>query len=144
MSEFAERFMRQLKQLESTREVEPLLELFAEEAELSRAPRHAIYRGPDGARTFWAEYLDAFARIETEFEKVIEGDGAVVLEWRSRAQSLEGHAIEYTGCSVLEVRDARVGRFRTYYDAESAGAGRAPRKTAASSNNASLHSGAGG
>ena len=123
MSELAERFTRALQQLERERNVDRLVELFADDAELRRAPRAAIYRGREGARTFWAEYLDAFASIETRFYAVTEGDGRVVLEWHSVATAKQGRPIEYDGCSIVEGSGERVSRFRTYYDAASAGMG---------------------
>jgi ketosteroid isomerase-like protein len=126
MAELAQVFMDRLQQLERDRDLDAFLSLFAPDAELSRAPRAASYRGLDGARAFWTEYLDAFAHIETKFERAVEAEGSVVLEWRSRATSKQGHPLEYAGCSVFEGGDGRVHRFRTYYDAASAGMGGAP------------------
>lgn len=128
MSHFADTFIQRLQQLERERNVDALVSLFADDAELRRAPRAAHYRGTDGARTFWAEYLDAFQDIETRFEAVSELDGKVVLEWHSRATTKQGHAIEYDGCSIVEGDGERVHRFRTYYDAAASGMGGAAQR----------------
>ena len=127
MSPLAEKFIATLKRLEHERDLDGMVALFADGAELSRAPRSAKYQGKDGARAFWAEYLDAFQNVETRFEHVIEADGSVVLEWHSVATTKQGHAIEYDGCSIVEGEAQSVGRFRTYYDADSAGMGGATR-----------------
>lgn len=123
MSQLADRFMQGLQQLERARDVERLAQLFGSDAELSRAPRAAVYRGADGARKFWSEYLDAFESVQTEFHAVTEAEGRVVLEWRSVATTKHGRHIEYDGCSILEGAGEQVRRFRTYYDAASAGMG---------------------
>ena len=128
MSALADRFVQSLKQLERDRDLDAIVQLFADDAELSRAPRRARYQGKDGARTFWSEYLDAFRSIETRFEKVSETPDSVVLEWHSVATTKQGNHIEYDGCSIVEGRDDTVRGFRTYYDAASAGMGGAPTK----------------
>jgi ketosteroid isomerase-like protein len=125
MSELAERFMTALHRLEAERDVEAMSALFEQGATLRRAPRERAYEGPDGARRFWSEYLDAFQSVKTEFGDVTEQAGRVVLEWRSTAISKVGHSIEYDGCSIVEGEDERVRSFRTYYDAASAGMGAA-------------------
>ena len=125
MSQLADRFMNTLQQLERERDVSVMTRLFADDAELRRAPRARVYRGAQGAESFWSEYLDAFAQIETRFGAVTESDGRAVLEWHSVATTKQGRHIEYDGCSVVEGDPERVHGFRTYYDADSAGMGAA-------------------
>jgi ketosteroid isomerase-like protein len=131
MSELADRFMSTLQQLERERDVDRLVALFTSDVELQRAPRSAVYRGHDGARTFWSEYLDAFQNIETQFRQVTESPERVVMEWHSVATTKQGRHIEYDGCSIIESGDNGVKRFRTYYDAASAGMGGAVQPEAA-------------
>jgi ketosteroid isomerase-like protein len=137
MSELADRFMSTLQQLERERDVERLVQLFASDVELKRAPRSAIYRGHDGARSFWSEYLDAFQSIETQFGQLTESPERVVMEWHSVATTKQGRHIEYDGCSIIELAGDRVARFRTYYDAASAGMGGAVQPEAAQAARAS-------
>jgi ketosteroid isomerase-like protein len=112
----AERFMKTLQQIETTQEIEPLVELFAEDAELSNLATPEPLRGRSGAREFWRKYLSVFDRIHSKFTHVIEGDGGVVLEWVSEGSLKQGEPFRYRGVSVLELEQGEVQRFRTYYD----------------------------
>lgn len=110
----AERFMRALQAFEADGRPEPLVELFADDAELSNLT-HAE-RGRDGARKFWEDYRSAFGSVRSEFTAVTVGDGGAALEWASDGTLPTGAPIRYRGVSVLEVDGDRVRRFRTYYD----------------------------
>ena len=125
MSDLATRFMNALQTFERDRNLDSIAGMFAEAAALRRAPRERTYEGRDGAKQFWAEYLDAFQKVETQFGDVTSQDGRAVLEWHSRATSKQGHPLEYDGCTVIEGEGELVRSFRTYYDAASAGMGSA-------------------
>lgn len=51
-SEIAERFMHTLQQIEETGDVEPLVAMFTEDAELSNLAMTEPLQGHDGARRF--------------------------------------------------------------------------------------------
>ena len=126
----AETFMRTLQQLEGTRDVEAMVGLFADRAELVNPEREVTRRGPDGAREFWKDYLATFARVHSAFTRVREGEGFAVLEWVSDGTLPSGQPIRYPGASILEFEGDRVSRFITYYDSAAflpQGAKRAPR-----------------
>lgn len=114
----ADRFMRTLQQAEQTKDVEPLVRLFADDAELS-APGAAgrAERGREGARRFWREYLTAFAEVRSAFTSVHADGDFAALEWES-AGTLSGsdEPLKYRGVSLLEFRGDEVRAFRTYYD----------------------------
>ena len=115
-TELAERFMQTLQQIEDTGDVEPLVALFTEDAELSNLALTEPLKGQDGARRFWQKYLSVFERIHSKFHNVIEGDRTIVLEWNSEGALSSGEAINYQGISVLEIDNGQVQHFRTYYD----------------------------
>jgi ketosteroid isomerase-like protein len=115
-SELTRRFMEALQGAERTGDIGPLVELFSEDAELSNLGGTEPTHGKAGAVRFWRDYLGVFRRIRSEFTLVLEGDGAVALEWVSEGGLPGGHPIRYAGISVLEMHGGRIRRFRAYYD----------------------------
>lgn len=113
--QIVERFMRALHQAEQTGEPEPLATLFTEDAELSNLSA-TVQRGREGGLRFWREYLSTFDSIRSQFTNIIEGQGAVALEWIAQGTLSTGRPISYRGISVLELDNDQVRRFRTYYD----------------------------
>lgn len=119
------RFTAALHALEETGDVERMVMLFDDTAEVSGPTDQAPHRGQDGARRFWRMYRDSFNEIHSEFEKIVEGgDGTVMLEWTSRGVTATGTPITYRGVSVAEIPDGRVTRFRTYFDTRDLEVGR--------------------
>ena len=114
-SEIAEKFMDALQTIEKENEVDALVKLFSDKAELTRMT-HKTYEGKDEAQRFWKEYLEPFDEISTEFFKVTEDDETVVLEWESKGKLANGHDIHYRGVSSFDTQGDEVVRFRTYYD----------------------------
>jgi ketosteroid isomerase-like protein len=113
----AKRFMETLREVERSRDVEPLVGLFDEQAQASNLAMPRPFAGKDGVRRFWREYLHAFGRVRSEFTHVFENRSGIVLEWRSCATLRNGgEEIEYSGVSVIEVRSGRIVSFRAYYD----------------------------
>lgn len=114
--EMAARFMHTLQKTEETGDVDALVALFTEDAELMNLAMVEPSTGKEGARRFWDKYLSVFEHIHSEFTNVVESDTASVLEWVSRGTLSTAEEITYRGVSVLEFKDGRVQRFRTYYD----------------------------
>lgn len=112
----AERFINALHQCESQHSPDPLLELFTDDIELQRLKSDEPYRGLQGARDFWNEYLALFNDLRSEFKNVIEAPGFAVLEWTTTGHFQNGAPVSYRGVSILEFQGDRVRRFRTYYD----------------------------
>lgn len=111
-----ERFMDALQQTERTHETRELVELFADDAEVTSLARSEPLSGRHGVREFWDEYLRSFGEIRSEFTNVIETDQGAVLEWISRGTLPGGQPVTYRGVSVLETDGRLIQRFRTYFD----------------------------
>ena len=115
-SENTSRFMQALQQAEASGDVEPLVALFAEDAELSNLAHDQPARGREGARGFWTEYLRAFDQVRSTFRQVLESPAGAALEWVSEGTRAGGHPLRYRGISVIESRGGLIQQFRTYYD----------------------------
>jgi len=108
--------MQALQQIEESQDVEPLVALFAADADLINLAMVEPLYGQDGARQFWKKYLSAFDRIRSIFTQVTAGDRTAVLEWVSDGTLPDGEPIKYRGVSIIEIDRDKVQRFRTYYD----------------------------
>jgi ketosteroid isomerase-like protein len=116
MTDMTERFVTALRELHQNREVEPLVDLFADDATLNKAGIPHGQSGKDGARAFWEEYREVFDDIDATFTHTVTDDGLAYLEWRSEGTLRDGTDFCYDGVSVLESRNEEIGAFRTYYD----------------------------
>jgi ketosteroid isomerase-like protein len=59
--------------------------------------------------------------VTSTFRNVIVSDGRAALEWTTTGTSSAGDPIAYEGVSILEMADAKITRFRTYFDAHDLG-----------------------
>ncbi|WP_199313882.1 nuclear transport factor 2 family protein [Leptolyngbya sp. FACHB-671] len=116
VGEATSHFMQTLQQIEKTGEVEPLVELFSNDAELTNLAMLEPLKGKEGARQFWQKYLSVFDRIHSEFTHVVEANDSSVLEWVSKGALSTSEEITYRGVSILEFNHGKVQHFRTYYD----------------------------
>jgi len=115
-SEIAERFMQALINAENSGDVEPLVELFNDEAELSNLIISEPITGREGIRRFWQEYLNQFQQISSHFVSVIENDTTSVLEWVSEGTLKTAEPIKYRGVTLLKIESGKIRNFRSYYD----------------------------
>lgn len=115
MHELTKHFIDALSRLHDTRDVEPLVELFADDATLTKAGLPHEQHGKDGARTFWTQYRDVFDDLSSDFSHTVTEDGIAYLEWSSTGTLRDGTDFRYDGVSVLEGDDT-ITAFRTYYD----------------------------
>lgn len=116
MEKLTERFVSALGDLHRSRDVDPLVDLFADDATLSKVGMSHSERGKQGARTFWLQYRGVFDSIDASFRHTVIGDGISVLEWTSEGTLSDGTDFRYDGVSVLEARGDAIEAFRTYYD----------------------------
>lgn len=116
MEKTATAFVNALHELHQNRDVDPLVELFDDDAVLSKAGVPHDQHGIEGARAFWNDYRDVFDTIESTFEHTVINDSLVFLEWKSTGVLKNGTDFQYDGVSVLEGGDGRIAAFRTYYD----------------------------
>ena len=113
----AQTFMKTLQQAETDGDVDPLVELFGEDAVLHALTTKREHSGPSGAEQFWSEYLGQFEEIKSEFGHVAAEGNIANCEWTSTGKLDGGREIEYVGVSLLEFADdGKIERFRTYYD----------------------------
>jgi ketosteroid isomerase-like protein len=112
----AETFMQTLQQTEVLGDVDPLVDLFADTADLSNLAMTQPLHGRENIRQFWQNYLSVFDRIQSRFTHVSEGNGTITLEWISEGNLVSCESIRYRGVSILETHNGQVQHFRTYYD----------------------------
>jgi ketosteroid isomerase-like protein len=114
--ERAQRFVEALTKLEQSGELEPLLALFAEDAQVSNVASSRVFTGLDGARQFWTEYKGLLARVKSTFRNMIESGDRVALEWETQGTAQNGAAVNYEGVSIIEWDGDRISRFYAYFD----------------------------
>jgi len=117
----AGRFIAALGRLEAERDADALVALYADDAETGNVNAPEGFKGPDGARKFWTEYRGTFGEMKSEFRNQIDAGDRVALEWITVGTSVDGNPIEYSGVSILEVRDDKVARFQAYFDPSALG-----------------------
>ena len=111
------RFLAALELLEMHRDLDLILECFADDSELTRLSR-GVERGTDGARRFWKGYRDTFGDLSSRFVAVNDRGPVKVLEWLSEGTLPQGAPVRYAGVTLLETDDAThtIRRLRTYFD----------------------------
>ena len=112
-----QQFIEALHALEESSDLERMVRLFDDSAEISNPMDTSPHRGQEGARRFWRTYRDSFEKIHSDFSQIVESDNAAMLEWTSRGVLRGDRPIDYSGVSVLEMQNGKVHRFRTYFDA---------------------------
>ena len=116
-----DKFIEALGKLESERDVETIVALFAESCEVGNVVAPEKFEGRDGARRFWTTYRDTFGEVRSTFRNHIAGDSAAALEWTTEGTSTGGAPINYDGVSILEIDGDHITRFRAYFNAEALG-----------------------
>ena len=107
-------FVDALEVLERDRDVTLMTALFDRDATLANLTVEE--RGEAAPARFWERYLDQFANIRSEFSRIIEGEGATALAWRSRGALKDGRPVDYLGVSILTARDGKIAGFQRIYD----------------------------
>ena len=89
------------------------------------------FQGREGARRFAQQWVDAFPDAKCTITNVIGAGDSVVVEYRGQGTNTgplytpqgsippTGRRAEVVMCDVLEFKEGRVARQRTYYDAAS-------------------------
>jgi ketosteroid isomerase-like protein len=116
MQAITDRFTAALADLHRNRDAGPLVDLFSDDAKLSKVGMPHEERGKQGAREFWERYRDVFGDIDATFQSVASGDRVTFLEWISEGTLKDGSDFQYQGVSVLETDGDLIDAFRTYYD----------------------------
>ena len=114
-------FVDALHRLEDERQLDPLLSIFADDAQLNNPTVESPLRGESGVREFWQVYRDTFGSIHSDFHHVLEDDESTMLEWTSEGTSPGGEQVRYHGVTVLEWEGEQVKKFRAYFDPSALG-----------------------
>jgi ketosteroid isomerase-like protein len=114
--ERAQRFVDALAKLEESGDLEPLVALFGDDAQVSNVAAHRTFHGKDGARQFWREYKGMLRHVKSTFRNMIEAGDRVALEWESNGTAHNGAAVDYEGVSIVEWDGDRIARFYAYFD----------------------------
>ena len=118
----AKRVIDALGSLEAGRELEPIVQLFASDAEVGNVVSPEKFRGPEGAREFWgAKYRDTFGEVRSTFRNVFAAGDRAALEWTTEGTAQDGTPVRYDGVSVIETDGGRITRFCAYFDAGALG-----------------------
>jgi ketosteroid isomerase-like protein len=115
-TDVTQQFIDALAALEREGDVERIAALFAPKSEVGNIVSPRRFSGPEGARTFWAAYREAFGEVSSQFRNVIVRDGRAALEWTTTGTSAQGAPITYAGVSMLEFADGQISRFWAYFD----------------------------
>jgi len=114
--ERARRFVEALSRLEEDGDVEGMVDLFSDDAQVSNVASQRVFSGKEGARKFWSEYKGTLRRVKSSFRNMIEAGDKVALEWESHGTAQNGAAVSYEGVSILEWDGEHVRRFYAYFD----------------------------
>jgi ketosteroid isomerase-like protein len=115
-------FIDALGQLEVEQNVEPLVELYAEDSRCENLTRESNLTGPDGARQFWTEDRGLFDTVHSKFHNTVSSGDVAMLEWTRTGVGRGGDSIDLSGVSVIEFQDGKIVRFAGYFDPSSLGA----------------------
>lgn len=117
MSEkIAYKFIAALSELESARDVESMVALFADNCEVGNVVATENLRGTEGAREFWTNYRNTFGDVCSIFLNQIYSDDNIALEWTTEGKTKNGNKIKYEGVSILETEGEKITRFYAYFD----------------------------
>lgn len=87
----AQQFIDALHRLEDGNELDIIVGLFGEGAEVTNPHMKDQHAGQGGAQRFWQQYRSTFGTIHSHFFNVIEVDSAAVFEWESKGTLKPGN-----------------------------------------------------
>ncbi len=108
-------FIDAIATLEQDRNIEPLLELYAEDSQCGNVIDPERFEGPDGAEKFWSAYRSQFADVTSKYQTVVASENNATLEWQSEA-TINDESLVYRGVTVLEFANGRITRSCAYFD----------------------------
>ena len=120
MHELTKKFVAALSELHESRDAEPLVELFGEEATLDKAGVPHGQHGRDGARTFWTQYRDVFDDLESSFSHTVTDDGSIPDQRDAPGRDV----LDRPDVCVVPIEDIPPGRVTLIWDASVVDPGR--------------------
>jgi len=115
MAQLADSFIAALRSLEDSGDTAALVDLFADDCELTNVAAGDEFRGRDGARRFWEKDRSLFVEVRSAFRTVLEEDGRAALEWTRRGVGRGGDEVEYAGATFIEAAGGRIERLMAYF-----------------------------
>lgn len=112
----AEKFIGALTELETARDVEQMVGLFADDCEVGNIEALKLFRGVEGARRFWTDYRDKFKDVCSVFQKELYTENKARLEWITEGKTVNGNKVKYEAVSILETEDQKITRFYALFD----------------------------
>ena len=111
-----QQFIDALQNLESSRQHDAMISLFAEDCTVGNvlAPDH--FEGREGATKFWQDYRGSFGEIRSEFHHRVESANGAALEWVAQGTTTGNQPILYQGVTVLSFEAGKIKRFMAYFD----------------------------
>src|SRR5687767_13220825 len=99
-------------------------ELYAPDIEWDVTPSAAaqlglepVYRGHEGVRRYWRDYLSAFERLDFQLEELVDAADRVLAVARERALGrVSGIAFENRVFAVWTLRNGEITRMRAFLD----------------------------
>ena len=109
----AKNFIDALHKLESDRDLDTIVGLFTENAEVG----NVVTEDKNiSAHDFWKSYRENFDTVKSTFRNEIVTGSATALEWTTSGTSNGGGEFEYDGVSILEIEGDKITRFHAYFD----------------------------
>ena len=109
-------------------DIDAAFELYAPDIEWDVTPSASaqvgldpVYRGHEGVRRYWRDYLSAFERLDFELEELVDASGRILAVVRERAVGrASGIAFEARIFAVWTLRDGKITRMQGFRDREEA------------------------
>lgn len=108
----AENFIEALGKLESERDLDTIVGLFADDSRIG----NVVTKESTDPKKFWETYRKSFDRVESKFKNKIFTENRAALEWTTTGTTSEGDEFEYEGVSILETENDEIRRFFAYFD----------------------------
>lgn len=111
-----QQFIDALEQVESSRQYDPMVALFADDSKIGNVLVPDQFDGKEGASRFWQDYRSSFGEIRSEFHNRVESENQAALEWVAQGTGNHGQTIRYQGVTVLTFERGKISRFMSYFD----------------------------
>lgn len=113
MENTAKKFTEALYKLEFDHDLETIVGLFSEDAEIGNVVTEDANMS---ASEFWQKYRDNFDTVKSTFRNEIVAGDVTALEWTTTGTTKGGGEFEYDGVSILEIDGDKITRFHAYFD----------------------------
>jgi ketosteroid isomerase-like protein len=116
MATLSARFSQALRALENEGDMQPIVQLFACDAEVFNPLMLQPESGLEAVRRFWRTYLDCFSQVKSEFLRFVDARDVSAVEWIVNGVFHDGRQVEYSGTTMIETQDEQITRMHAYFD----------------------------